>query len=336
MVAAFPTRAMRAVAGFLMAVTMVACGARRDDASDAGVEATTQSASGCATDADCGRGLLCETCGDGIFSCVPGCRTDAECGVNLRCSHQVQCTSCPCPSGWCELDPCRDLDGDGFAAQRDGICANGRPTGDCDDAVPSVYPGGRERCANGYDDDCDGKKDASDDECRDECPGSRFCASSQNCAQGTYCEQGCCDACPAITPPTCGVNECLLPSGVDALGCKRSPSCAACVSSCPLDFEPVCGKNFATYDNACLAQLAGTTVAHDGECGWNEGARCFGPFECQHGQFCRTIGSEQHCSKWGTCSTDADCDLVPQVVLCADAGIATLHCQSERCAPRCP
>lgn len=321
-------------------VLLAGCDGRRDFANDGGVERTTTlSMSGCATDSDCGRGLLCETCGDGIFTCVPGCRVDAECGANMRCSHQVQCTTCPCPSGWCELDPCRDLDGDGFAAALTGTCANGKIAGDCNDAIPWVFPGGRERCANGEDDDCDGKRDARDDECRDECPGTNFCASSQHCGQNKYCEQGCCDTCAVISTPACGVNECLLPGGLDALGCKKSPTCQTCASSCSLDRDPVCGKNFSTYDNECLAQLAGTTVAHGGECGWGEGMRCFGPHECQYGQFCRSVpttsGAELHCAQWGTCTTDADCDFVQQVVLCSDAGIAELHCVNERCAARC-
>jgi hypothetical protein len=327
---------MRWVFGFLMLVA-TACGQRQDASlTDAGTErATAANESACAVDDDCGPGLLCETCGDGIFTCVPGCRTDAACGANMRCSHQVQCTTCPCPSGWCELDPCRDLDGDGFAAALEGTCPT-RPVGDCNDALASVHPGGRERCANGLDDDCDGKTDARDDACRDSCPGSSFCASSIHCGPAKYCEQGCCDACPAIVEPSCAPTECALEAGVDEQGCRRAPTCAACASSCSTDREPVCGKNFATYLNACHALLAGTTVLHDGDCSYGEGMRCQDDLDCGYQTYCRALGAESHCARVGTCATDDDCKHVTAVVPCGDAGVAPWTCRNERCAASCP
>jgi|GEM_PF-2534769 len=35
---------------------------------------------------------------------------------------------------------------------------------------------------------------------------------------------------------------------------------------CPQDYQPVCGNDGITYSNSCFAQLAGTLVAHEGEC----------------------------------------------------------------------
>lgn len=35
---------------------------------------------------------------------------------------------------------------------------------------------------------------------------------------------------------------------------------------CPQVYKPVCGKNNKTYGNACYAERAGTSVAHDGPC----------------------------------------------------------------------
>jgi len=329
---------MRPVFGILMAVACLGCGqppprAELSAMVDAGRDPST---SACALDTDCPAGMLCEGCDDGFFTCVPGCRTDAQCGANMICSQQVQCLTCPCPSGYCDLDPCRDLDGDGFAAADTGSCP-GKQLGDCNDAQASVRPGGTERCINGLDDDCDGKRDANDDECRDSCPGSQFCNSSLNCGVpgARFCDRGCCEACPAVAQPQCSVGECLLPGGLDEKSCKRAGVCVVCMS-CSTVSQPVCGKNFSTYDNACLAQLAGTTVLHDGDCDRGEGATCLGREDCQYNQFCRTFGTSQQCARVGTCSTDADCDFVTSVVSCGDAGVADWVCRNERCTASCP
>lgn len=47
-----------------------------------------------------------------------------------------------------------DADGDGFEL-----------AGDCNDEDPLVFPGAGENCADGIDNDCDGKVDAADPEC---------------------------------------------------------------------------------------------------------------------------------------------------------------------------
>ena len=320
-----------------MGLTLAACGGpgtgqtleQATVAMDAGVRT-----SGCASDADCGDGMLCESCGDGFMSCVPGCRTDAQCGANMLCSHNVQCLSCPCPSGWCDLDPCRDLDGDGFAAALTGLCP-GKTVGDCDDASPLIHPGAIERCANGRDDDCDGRTDFRDDGCRDTCPNSNFCGASINCGSSRFCEQGCCEECPTVNTPICAANECLLPGGLDVKGCEVAPVCGACMS-CTADFEPVCGKNFATYSNACLAQAAGTSVLHSGECDYREGSTCLSRQDCASTEVCRNVSGVMRCARVGTCSVDADCDAITSVVSCGDAGIADWVCRDERCAAQCP
>lgn len=292
--------------------------------------------SSCSADVDCPTGMLCEGCGDGFMTCVPGCRTDAQCGPNMICGHDVQCLSCPCPSGYCDLDPCRDLDGDGYAAALSGLCP-GKVIGDCDDGAATTHPQGRERCANGQDDDCDGRKDARDDECRDVCDmGFGFCATSLYCGAQRYCDEGCCEACMARQDPTCGAGQCLLAGGLDEKGCIAARVCGDC-QSCTNDHEPVCGKNFATYTNSCVARLAGTQVMHSGECARGEGLTCEARIDCYYNQLCRDLGDAgQRCALIGTCSVDADCAAVTSVVPCGDAGVASWTCRAERCAAVCP
>lgn len=286
-------------------------------------------------DDDCPRGMLCEGCGGTPMSCVPGCRTDGQCGPNMICNHNVRCLSCPCPEGLCDLDPCRDFDGDGFAAAVSGVCP-GKQVGDCDDTLATTRPGGRERCANGRDDDCDGRTDARDDECRVCTSGSGYCSSSRSCSRQQYCERGCCEACPSVNQPVCEPGQCLLPGGLDGKGCPAASVCADC-QSCSNNYEPVCGKNFATYQNACLGGAAGTQVMHQGECNWGEGLRCEERTDCASNQVCRELGPEGlRCARVGTCSVDADCAAVTSVVSCGDAGPGRWVCRMERCAALCP
>lgn len=294
-------------------------------------------ASRCGTDADCPTGMLCEACADGFQTCVPGCRDDAQCGPYQRCFHNVQCATCPCPSGWCDLDPCRDFDGDGYTPATDLECP-GRKLGDCNDQAPWANPGQAERCANGVDDDCDGQVDSRDDDCAASCASgsTRRCSVPSNCGWQSTCEAGCCEACPRHLDPVCGANECLLPGGTGADGCFLPSVCGAC-TGCPQTSAPVCGTNYATYTNACLAQAAGAQVLHDGECAYREGHRCQHDVDCAGGNlFCRELaGGEGRCSKVGTCSTDADCERITSVVPCGDAGIAPWTCVAQRCSARC-
>lgn len=323
-----------------MAVVLAACGGASEPAPTAAREVpdsgTPPRQSACAHDTQCPKGMLCEACADGFQTCVPGCREDSQCGPSQICNHAITCVTCPCPSGLCDLDPCRDADGDGFAPLGPTSCP-GRQLGDCDDGQPSVHPGALERCANGLDDDCDGKRDTNDDGCRVCTSGQSYCASTLSCGASRYCEQGCCESCPVVAPPSCGSGQCVLNGGVDARGCVEGAVCGDCLA-CPQHFEPVCGRNFSTYTNACHAQAAGTTVMHTGQCARGEGLACAGPEDCPYSpHYCRDFGGgERRCARVGTCGTDADCAHVQATVSCGDAGTASYACRDERCAPVCP
>jgi len=58
-------------------------------------DAASGSGGACRSDADCGKGLVCESCGQGS-SCVPGCRTAADCPAGQACLP-INCIRCPCP-----------------------------------------------------------------------------------------------------------------------------------------------------------------------------------------------------------------------------------------------
>lgn len=293
--------------------------------------------SACAVDDDCGAGLLCEACGDGFKTCVPGCRDDAQCGANMICDHNVECLSCPCPSGWCDLDPCRDLDGDGYAAALEGECP-GKIIGDCNDGLASVHPGGRERCNNGQDDDCNGLKDRKDPACRETCDqGFGFCSNSRYCRNDQFCERGCCEQCPAVMTPPC--NDGILTGGLDAKGCTAPYVCVDPSACSGQPYNPVCGRNFGTYENACQAALAGTRVLHSGACTSYEGEPCDDTADCAYTSFCRNIaedgGDDFRCVQRGTCTTASDCAFVQNPLRCSDAGVAKYTCESEQCVGRC-
>lgn len=290
----------------------------------------------CLDDADCPGGMVCEGCaGSAVKQCVPGCRTNSQCRTDFICSGAVLCQTCPCAPGWCELDPCRDFDGDGYAFTTDPSVTCSRPTGDCDDSRKDVHPNGVEVCANGMDDDCDGKRDDRDDECNTCSVGQRACANARWCQTGQQCVMGCCEACPTYDPPPCQPGECLLPGGTDRNGCSMPLVCGAC-ASCSTEYRPVCGLNYSTYNNGCYAQGASTPVLHDGVCLSREGVSCVTSNECGGSMFCRDAGSDDRCTKRGACVTDQDCaDGVLVTAFCADGGIAPLGCSEYRCVTKC-
>ena len=106
-------------------------------------------------------------------------------------------------------------------------------------------------------------------------------------------------------------------------------ACASCTGT-----APVCGDNFATFLNRCLAQAAGVGVLHDGACLPHEGLECVTNDWCGRDLYCGTVTAR--CQAKPTCVGDLDCRLVvDKTVLCGDGGIATLVCQAHRCLSRC-
>ncbi len=70
-------------------------------------------------------------------------------------------------------------------------------------------------------------------------------------------------------PKTCRVNgNCWKPAYcARAEGtCKGQGVCKAKPTTCPDTTAVVCGCDSKTYNNECLAAVAGTSVSHKGEC----------------------------------------------------------------------
>lgn len=325
-------------------------------AGDAGTPTDT-----CAADPDCPKGMVCEGCPSGLKSCVPGCRGDEQCPALQKCITGVACKTCPCPPGWCQMDPCRDVDGDGYVPNDDpAVVCPGKLNGDCFDGNEAIHPGAKELCRDWVDNDCNGKVDGADPACRACVSGEWSCSSSFDCGIGTKaCDRGCCVLCPQPTPPQCQAGECALPASPGDDGCLRPSGCVACSSSCPKVLSPVCSTTFMSFDNACLAAQAGQAVLHPGACVSGEGTACEGyPSGSRQGcgwnqAYCHAatdagVGFDAdggfvpspfnlpRCLKDGACLVDADCKVaVNTTASCADGGVAPWACVEHVCQAAC-
>jgi hypothetical protein len=114
---------------------------------------------------------------------------------------------------------------------------------------------------------------------------------------------------------------------------KLPPECSA-------EFEPVCGCDDVTYDNACVAVKAGAPIAHKGECdtglacGGMDGMSCFEGEACWRGiGMCSDMDPGKCIPAPETCPLVSDpvcgCDGVTYDNACgalaADAGIESLR-----------
>jgi hypothetical protein len=311
---------------------------------------------GCMRDEDCGMAEVCVNC-QGVGECTPGCSNSSQCDPRDICQLGTVCQTCPCPPGWCVLNPCRDDDGDGYVPGDDPtVTCSGKLKGDCDDRAPDVHPGAPELCKNYRDDNCDGLFDERDPQCV--CPsGEQRCTTSWDCGApgGMGCTKGCCEPCANPgTKPTCDFGAgtyCAQQSGEDpTTGCTYGWACEYC-GGCGVNIEPVCGVNGSTFDNSCYLQQRGVKLLHTGACLPGEGVYCelqgqpqldggcgpSGDFYCR--QTCpngTSCGAAQ-CTRKGACISDADCPAglaAPPPADC-DGGTAALRCVNAVCVSRC-
>jgi len=259
----------------------------------------------------------------------------------------VTCSTCPCAPGWCELDPCRDVDGDGYAfATEPNIACPGKQTGDCNDGNRAQHPGANELCANSIDDDCDGQTDRNDASCQQCTSESLRCNDASECIAGSrlgevQCERGCCLSCPTLSPVTCGANETTIGGGLDPVtACRVQRRCVDWRTCQNTAYDPVCGVDFATYRNPCQAQQANVRILHKASCQWNEGRPCStsepgSVGACDNMQYCRLdAAAGMRCTLKGTCVTDADCPAGLEPSSC-DGGRPSWTCDQNRCVGAC-
>jgi hypothetical protein len=320
----------------ILLFTAISCGAPRIDGAQVGAQSSE-----CQSDAECSLGMVCAQCEGSVAAlkkCAPGCRSDDQCRQNYICQLGVECNSCPCAPGWCQPDPCRDIDGDGFAFTKDINVQCRLPKGDCNDANARVNPSAKEVCANGQDDNCDGKTDAADTaQCRRCATSQSQCSSRQHCSLNTTCFQGCCDACPLPSPTVCDAGLCALPGGIDATtSCALSQICAPCLT-CPIKNEPVCGDNGSTYQNLCYAEAAGQKVLHSGPCTLWQNWPCVDNNDCRFGQGSCQKSKDAgvgRCMRKDYCVVNSDC-VQNSMSTCLDGGAESMSCTRNTCVSNC-
>lgn len=113
----------------------------------------------CANDAACkpkekcddkdDKGAALDNDGDGKANC-----DDSDCSSNAACSA------------------------DNTDSDKDGVTKNG---GDCNDSNPAQYPGAKDQCANGVDEDCSGGDAACNESPLDDNDGDGFCEGPVEC-----------------------------------------------------------------------------------------------------------------------------------------------------------
>src|SRR5688572_11515223 len=135
------------------------------------------------------------------------------------------------------------------------------------------------------------------------------------CARGQFCE---------FAPEAqCGA--------ADATGlCRPIPEV------CTTQDEPVCGCDDTTYSNPCNANMAGVSVASDGECSPGGGGRTCGGLlglECDADEFCK-FPSDAMCGiadATGTCAPiPSVCDAVVDPVCGCDGQTYGNACEANR------
>ncbi len=183
-------------------------------------------------------------CNDNNPNMYPGnyeSHTSGTCtdGIDNDCNSKTDAVDPNC------IDPCMDIDGDGYGSNGDPTCPNGTAV-DCDDADPSINPGAADTNCNDVDEDCSGTADDGYIPTATNC-GAGFCAAAgqlecqsgsvvDSCSPGTPLSEG------PLGDPTCGDaidNDCdgdidggdincstaCLDSDGDGYGSNGDPTC---------------------------------------------------------------------------------------------------------------
>ncbi len=264
---------------------------------------------GCIINDDCSTwiciGSICQdyACGDGLctgpetaFNCPTDC--SAVCG-DTYCTHAENAGTCPsdCPAvcgdglcthtenpSSCSTDcPCSlnsECDSADYCDKDFGNCLG---TGTCEPkptTCPDVWD---PMCAcDGmtYSNECNANFAGVNVNYTGECTHTSSCYLSSDCDTGEYCQKATGD-------------------------CEGIGTCAEKPTTCPDNWDPICGCDGMTHENLCFAHLAGVNADYSGACmTWS----CFG-IEYTDPDVCSRHGT---CIDTDTCScglgyTGSDC-----------------------------
>ena len=272
--------------------------------------------------------------------------------------HHFPCHPCrsnsDCTTGFCS----KALDSCSFWPQTYGVCTP-KPT-TCSPVWEPVCGCNRVTYGNACEAAAAGWNIRRIGDCHLECQADAECAESEYCARdpGMCSGTGLCkeraEVCTADIDWACGCNARTYTNSCEAAAqgvnvaydgfcacstsaechpaqycAKPSQSCAAAggcferPTSCPAAGAIVCGCDGWTYQNACRANMAGTTVLHEGGCACTTNADCASP------QFC--LKQDLDCDGTGTCADrPATCPMLEQNTCGCDGNMYMNACTAHR------